>query len=307
MRHFKNLSLLSLCTFFIGAAHAPLALAQSKQVAQPAPSNAAYDRAPWWMRESVITQLGYVYSEVPANRANFSAEFLAVGDTAEKAQSKAIEQTRALNTALAKLGKDAVRISTAFTMRALYEQYRDKDGNKIENQRGDKIQSYQVSLNLSLEVRDMAVLERAYALVLAAAPTSSSAINFSLQPTNEQNSWLYNQAVKDARGRALGAASAAGASLLDVKVIDPTGRVCETDILGREKSYGPDLNANQVDYRMDTMAMAPPPPPAPAMMERSYAKGSVEHLEMMALKNPFIQTPPLNRIEARACVIYGIK
>jgi uncharacterized protein YggE len=133
-------------------------------VAQTAvPAASPYDRAPWWMKESVITQTGYVYTEVPANRANFSATFLTVADTAEKAQNLAIAQTKGLNQALDKLGKDKVRISTSFSMRALYEQYRDKNGNRIEDQRGDKIEKYQVSLNLSVEVRDTAQLEKAYA------------------------------------------------------------------------------------------------------------------------------------------------
>ena len=271
-------------------------------------SNSAYDRAPWWMRDSVITQTGFVYSEVPANRANFSATFLSVADTADKAQAKSIEQTKALNQALAKLGKDAVRVTTGFTMRALYEQYRDKDGNRIENQRGDKINGYEVSLNISLEVRDMSALERAYALVLAASPTQTSAIGFSLQPTNEMNTWLYNQAIKDARHRATDGAEAAGAHLGSVKVIDPTGRACQTDILARgaPETYGGILAEDvgsfpDKDVAESLQRIAPPPPPAPMAAMDAGAM-----LEAKALANPFIQTPPLQRMQATACVVYGL-
>jgi uncharacterized protein YggE len=256
------------------------------------------------MKESVITQTGFVFTEVPANRASFSATFLSVDDTAEKAQTKAIAQTKALNQALAKLGKDAVRVSTSFSMRALYEQYRDKNGNRVEDQRGDKINGYQVSLNLSIEVRDMTVLEKAYALVLAAAPTQTDSINFNLQPSNETNTWLYNEAIKDAHKRAGDATMSAGGRLGDIKVIDPTGRACETDILARAPDYAYDnMQANEVhrDYKESPMmAMAaPPPPPAPA-------PGTAEYLEAKALANPFIQTPPLQRLEAKACVVYGV-
>lgn len=281
--------------------------AQPAPAAPAAPANTtAYDRAPWWMKQSVITQTGFVYTEIPANRAYFSATFLSVDDTADKAQAKAIAQTKALNQTLAKLGKDAVRVSTGFSMRALYEQYRDKNGNRIEDQRGDKINGYEVSLRISLEVRDMSVLEKAYALVLAAAPTQTDSINFSLQPSNETNTWLYNEAIKDARKRATDAATSAGGRLGEIKVIDPTGRACQTDILARtpDGSYD-NMQANEVmdrqSYReapMAAMAMAaPPPPPAP---------GTAEYLEAKALANPFIQTPPLQRIEAKACVVYGI-
>jgi uncharacterized protein YggE len=283
--------------------------------AQPAPqapaapsapaNNTAYDRAPWWMKQSVITQTGFVFTEIPANRASFSATFLSVDDSAEKAQTKAIAQTKALNQALAKLGKDAVRVETSFSMRALYEQYRDKNGNRIEDQRGDKINGYEVSLRISLEVRDMSVLEKAYALVLAAAPTQADSISFSLQPSNETNTWLYNEAIKDAHKRAQDAATAAGGRLGDIKVIDPTGRACETDILARapEDTYDA-TQANEVEsrgYGNAAMAMAAPPPPV--MQPRESA---VDALEAKALANPFIQTPPLQRLEAKACVVYGV-
>ncbi|HTN41118.1 MAG TPA: SIMPL domain-containing protein [Asticcacaulis sp.] len=272
-----------------------------------APVASPYDRAPWWMKESVITQTGYVFTEVPANRASFSATFLTVADTAEKAQGLAIAQTKGLNQALDKLGKDKVRISTSFSMRALYEQYRDKSGNRIEDQRGDKIEKYQVSLNLSVEVRDTAQLEKAYALVLAAAPTSSTPINFSLQADNETNSWLYTEATKDAHARALQSAVAAGGKLGGIKVIDPTGRACETDILARAPDVGWDpTTAQEVMGGMSReYAVAKSPAPAPSAMA-DFAVGSAEYFEAKALQNPFIQTPPLQRLEAKSCVVYGL-
>ena len=272
-----------------------------------APQLSPYDRAPWWMKESVITQTGYVFTEIPANRASFSATFLTVADTAEKAQNLAIAQTKGLNQALDKLGKDKVRVSTSFSMRALYEQYRDKSGNRIEDQRGDKIEKYQVSLNLSVEVRDTAQLERAYALVLAAAPTSSTPIGFNLQPDNETNTWLYTEAVKDAHTRALQSAAAAGGKLGGIKVIDPTGRACETDILARGADNGWDPTmAQEVMVSGARKAYAPPPPPQPAPAMAGLALNSAEYLEAKALQNPFIQTPPLQRLEAKACVVYGL-
>jgi len=288
--------------------------AVAQQISAPV-AVAGYDRAPWWMKENVITQTGSVFSEVPANRANFSADFLSVDDTEAKAQAKAIAATRALSQALDKLGKDAVRVTTSFSMRALYEEYRDKNGNRIEDQRADKINGYQVSLDLSLEVRDMSVLEKAYALVLAASPTSTTNISFSLQPSNEMNTWIYTQAVKDARVRAEQAVEAAGGHLGAIKVIDPTGRACQTDILARAADGGPDgitaqdagafpdKSVGEALHRVAGVAVdrfsAPPPPPA-AMRDE-------EVLEDKALNNPFVQTPPLQRLDQTACVVYGVQ
>ena len=303
----NTLFLLSGCALLIaGAAGARPVHAQAAPVAPSAPVQASpYDKAPWWMREGVITQTGFVFTEIPANRANFSATFLTNADTVDKAQAKAIDQTRALQQALGKLGKDQVRVTTGFSMRALYEEYRDKNGNRIEDQRADKINGYQVSLTISVEIRDMAALEKAYALVLAATPSSASDINFSLQPSNETNTWLYNEAIKDAHMRATQGVDAAGARLGQVKVIDPTGRACQTDILARgaETNY----DEGQMDY-------APPPPPVvqarmtPPMDMAAPAPipGTAEYLEYQAMKNPFIQTPPLQRLTATACVVYGL-
>ena len=281
----------------------------SSAFAQAMPVNPSpYDRAPWWMKESVITQTGFVFTEVPANRAYFSATFLTVAPTAEKAQAKAIEQTRGLNQALAKLGNDKVRVTTGFSMRALYEQYKDKNGNRIEDQRGDKIENYQVSLNINVEVRDVAVLERAYALVLAAAPTSSTPVNFSLQADNATNTWLYNEAIKDARVRAGNAAASAGGKLGGIKVIDPTGRACETDILARTpEGSGDPTAAQEVQSRNFEAGYAMSPPPPAPVIASAGAVGSAEYLEAKALQNPFIQTPPLQRLEAKACVVYGVQ
>ncbi len=267
-----------------------------------------YDRAPWWMNQGVITQTGYVFAEVPANRATFSATFETNAETVDKAQAKAIDKTRALNQALDKLGKDAVRVTTSFSMRALYEEYRDKNGNRIEDQRADKINGYQVSLNLSLEVRDMAALEKAYALVLASSPSSASDIYFNLQPSNEQKTWLYTEAVKDAHARALAATEAAGGHVGAIKLIDPSGRACETDVLVPGAQNGSDgIMANEVMVTGMRKSMAPPPPPPPPPPPAPVmAMDAAGALEAQAMKNPFIQTPPLERLEAKACVIYGL-
>lgn len=268
-------------------------------LAQEAPS--AFDKAPWWIKTPVITQVGYVRTEVPANRAQFSASFLAVARTAEEAQGRAVNQTRALTEALKRLGTGKVQVNTGFAMRALYEQYRDKDGNRIENQRGDKIDSYQVTQTITVRVLDIAVLERAYALVLAASPTSTQPVHFTLEPENETKTWLYSEAVKDAARRAGLAATATASRLGAVKVIDPTGRACQTDILARgEPSDGEDQEAFTVQAMRSARPMAQAAPaPAPA-------GAGVAELEAKAAQNAFIQEPPLHTLTAQACVVYGL-
>ncbi|MFT4090056.1 MAG: SIMPL domain-containing protein [Asticcacaulis sp.] len=286
-------------SFIVAAGVSVLALPAAAQTVA-----SDFDKAPWWVKTPVITQVGYVRTEVPANRAQFSASFLAVGKTADQAQAKAVEQTRALTEALRRLGGDKVQVNTSFSMRALYEQYRDRDGNRIENERGDKIESYQVTLTVTVKVRDTSVLERAYALVLAASPTSSQQVYFTLEPENETKTWLYSEALKDAARRANLATAATGARLGPVKVIDPTGRACQTDVLARgQPTDGEDQDAYEV---VVSGARGRVPAPAPMAARMADAGSPVEQLEAKAAQNAFIQEPPLHVLTAQACVVYGL-
>lgn len=284
-------------TVVLGAAallSAPAALAQTKPVQTEA--------APWWAQTPVIAQTGYVVKEVEANRATFSVSFQVTAKTVEAAQAEAINRTQALTKLLRETGRDAVEVRTTFNMRVLYKQYRNKAGQRFEDQRADRIEAYQVTQVLSITVRDLSVLERAYALSLAASPTSSTPVRFSLKADNDLKSALLTEATADARLRAEGAASALGQSLGAVKLIDPTGRACRADIFGRapEEAGSEDEMIQVAGARkrsaVDYAAAPPPPPPSPE-----------EALEAKALQNTFLQNPPLLQKTAQACVVFELK
>lgn len=289
----------------------------SPVAAQTAPAvvGEQYVPEPWWMRDPVITSIGYVRVELPANRASFSASFQVVDHSAAKATEQASNKIRDLAAALQTLGADKVRIVTAFNTTPLYEQYRDKEGNMVDNQRADKIERYQVSAEVSIEVRDTTLLEQTYATVIAAKPTSTSSVDFRLDPENETKTALYTLAVKDARERARLAVDNAGGKLGAVKVIDPTARACQTDVLAGWPSYGQALphpttvSAATVGDVIVTgsrmahpgftsasplsVAAAPPPPP-----------GAELTAEALGMKLPI--EPPLQEMTAEACVVYGL-
>lgn len=257
-----------------------------------------YDPAPWWMRDPVIAATGQVELRLPANRASFDASFQAVKATAAEASAAATTQVRELSAVLLKFGTEKVRVETSLAITPLYDQYRDKDGNLITNARADKIERYQANINVSLDVRDVTVIERAYATVVAALPTSTSAVNFRLEPDNETRTELFKSAVADAARRARLAVEAAGTRLGAVKLIDPTGRACETDVLvagAPRDGAGPALA--DVEAR-PVMAMAPPPSP------RAYREQA--SLEERAAALQLTLQPPVQSLEARACVVYGL-
>ena len=296
------------------------AVAHAVAAAGPAPAQAqaftvqppAYDPAPWWMREPVIVSPGQVRAEVRANRASFGAAFEVVDRSVADATRQAGERVRALAQALGADGPEAVRVETTFATRPLYAQYRDKDGNLQTNERDDKIDRYAVTATVRLEVRDVARLERAYAAVIAARPSSVQPVYFRLEPDNALNDAMFAEAVKDAARRARSAAADAGARLGAVRLIDPTGRACQTDVLvaGAPRSYGAPGQPTDVSdvvvtavRRAQSLERADlPPPPMAAPPAAAPSVGSAAGGEPVLLP----LQPPLETLQREACEVYAL-
>ncbi|MFJ6025679.1 SIMPL domain-containing protein [Brevundimonas sp. NPDC092305] len=287
------------CFLLLLAAPAP-AFAQTP----PATIGERYVPAPWWMRDPVIASIGNVRTQVAANRAGFSASFLSVDRSAADASRKAADQIRALSQSLAGYGADKVRVETTLTTRALYDQYRDENGVLRDNVRADRIERYQADATVSITVRDTALLERVYATVVATQPTSIGQVWFNLEPDNVLKTWLQGEAVKDAANRARAAAGNAGATLGAVKVIDPTGRACQTDVLAGWPSYGGASLPTDVivtGSRAEAAAYGPPPPPPPAAPP---PPGAPTEAQIEAAR--LTLQPPLRELTDQACVVYGL-
>ena len=255
-----------------------------------------FDTAPWWMAQPIIASTGYVRTELPANRASFTASFQSIERTSADATRAAADKVRALGQTLRAFGADKVRIETTFTTQPLFEQYRDKEGNLINNQRADKIERYQVSANVSVEIRSVVLVERAYAAVVAAGPSSTGPVEFELKADNETNTQLFRSAVVDASQRARLAAEATGAHLGPVRLIDPTGRACQTDVLVAGATPEAALTVTPTEV--------PPVPlaaPAPAMASSAaQSVGQVTETPLLPLQ------PPLRELTNSACVTYAL-
>ncbi len=293
------------------AATAPVVGLPAAATAQtpPATIGERYVPAPWWMRDPVIASVGHVRTEIPANRAGFSAAFQSVDRTAADASRKAADQVRALSQALAAYGVDKVRVETTLSTRPLYDQYRDEAGVLRDNIRADRIERYQADATVTVTIRDVAVLERVYATVVASQPTSIGQVWFNLQPDNATKTWLQGEAVKDAARRAREAASNAGGSLGGVRVIDPTGRACQTDVLAGWPSYSSggslatDVDANfgsRMEQNFAPPPPAPPPPPPPPPPGGAAPSEAQIEAARLALQ------PPLRELTDQACVVYAL-
>ena len=279
------------------------AAAQAQVPAGAAPADARrYGPAPWWMRDPIIASTGRVELIIPANRAGFSATFQSVQRDLPAATREAAAKVRQLGQALAAFGPDKVQVQITFSTRPLYEQYRDRTGTVQENQRADQIERYQVDAQVTVLVRDVSLLERVYATVLAAGPVATNPVYFSLEPTNETRSDLARRAVEDATRRGRQAAEAAGGHLGALRLIDPTGRACQTDVLvaGAPQS-GPDNEVATMEYgRASADASPAPPPPPPPPPPPGDRTGMTPEQMQVPLQ------PPLQSLQDSACVIFSL-
>jgi hypothetical protein len=291
---------------FLSTPVALFAAAPAMAQTPPATIGQQYVPAPWWMRDPVIASIGYVRVELQANRAGFSATFQVVDRSVADASRKAADQVRALSQTLAAYGVEKVRVETSLSTQPLYDQYRDENGILRDNTRADRIERYQAQATVSLSVRDVALLERIYATVVASQPNSIGQVYFSLEPDNVAKTNLAAAAMRDARARAEAATQNAGATLGSVRVIDPTGRACETDVLAGWPSYGSGASqATTVDdyavtgSRVMAYAPPPPPPPPPPAPGQTPTEAQIEAARL-ALQ------PPLQVLTDKACVVYGL-
>ncbi len=269
----------------------------------PAELGQRFVPAPWWLRDPVVIAIGSVRTEVPANRAHFTARFSAVERTAAEASTAAAKRARDLDAALRGLGAERVRLTTTFATRPLYDQYRTKEGTLVDNVRGDKIDRYEVTANVAIEVRDMAALERAYRTVVAAKPSGIDAVYFALEPDNGLKTWLATESIRDAARRARLSVEASGGRVGAPKIVDPTGGVCQTPIFAGWPSYvggtSPTTVAAPASFRNFAPAPPPPPPPAPAVPSGSALDAAADAVQVTL-------QPPLRTLEQTACVVYAL-
>jgi uncharacterized protein len=271
-------------------------------VTLPQPPSRVYDLAPWWMDKPVIPAIGYVTTEVPANRATLAATYDAVDRDVAAATKAAATKAKAISGALQAYGADKVRVETRFTITPLYEQYREKNGAMVDNERADKIDRYQVSIQFTVEIRDMRLVEPVYAVMMAAKPSQSQSPGFRLEVSDEVRTEMFKLAVGDARKRADQAAAAAGTRVGAVKLIDPTARGCETDELLALAGRGYDQIA---------------PRPVPSLRAAMAPQGEIQELIVTSqrkaaeagLRPEDLQLPvqpPMEQLTGKACVIYSL-
>ncbi|MEZ5947263.1 MAG: SIMPL domain-containing protein [Hyphomonas sp.] len=254
---------------------------------------------PYWTRMPVIEAIGRANMQVAPNRASFSVTYLETDKKADEAMKLAVQRGKISYDAIKKIAGDKAIVTSSVSVQPYYEQYRDKDGNKVENDRADKVAGYEARVSLNVLVEDVAIAGKARAGALALGPESSTALSTYLEATTEMNRAAYEAAVKDGAARAKATAEAASTKLGKLLAVQEGGGPC----LGRWSTN----SGSDDSYYRDEMAYAaapPPPPPAPVasgMVGRQQVTISQADIDALDL-------PSDNRkqtISSSVCMIYA--
>lgn len=259
---------------------------------------------PYWTRVPVIEVLGRANLEVPPNRASFSVTYLETDRDSKKAMQLAVDRGRLAYDTIKKTAGNNAIIQSSVNVTALYEQYRDKDGNRIDNERSDKIRAYEARVTLNITVEDVSKAGQARAGALALGPENSTGLSTYLEQTTEMIRAAYEASVADAAARAAATASASGARLGKLMVVQEGGGPC----LGTWSSM------SGSDYSYARAAPPPPPPPPPAPMAREAISLTAGRIGSQTVTITQADIDALNlptddrkqKISSSVCMIYAI-
>ncbi len=257
---------------------------------------------PYWTRVPVIEAIGRANMEVAPNRANFSVTYLETDKDSKDAMRLAVERGRLAYDTIKKTAGETAIIQSSVNVTALFEQYRDKDGNRIDDQRSDKIRAYEARVTLNVTVEDVSKAGPARAGALALGPENSTGLSTYLERTTEMNLAAYEAAVVDAAARAAATAKASGARLGKLMVVQEGGGPC----LGNWSSMA---GSDDDYYRAVAAPPPPPPPPPPPMALSSGVIGgqtvTITQADIDALNLPTDDAS--QQISSSVCMIYAIE
>lgn len=262
---------------------------------------------PYWTKQPVIEALGRAKLQVPPNRARFSVEFRETNTKAGDAMQAAVERARIAYDAIKAAARDAARVKTSISIEPYYKQYRDRSGERIEDERADKVEGYAAEISLNVTMLDVNKAGEARAAALALEPEYSSELDVFLERTAEINRTAYEAAVNDAALRAKASARATGAKLGRLMVLQEGNGPC----LGKWSSPpGRILSFNDV---ADALAETPSFGKGMSEKEKIIVTGSrlkngkeitITQADIDALNLPSDYTP--QTVTARVCAVYAI-
>ncbi len=207
----------SLCFIIASALFPQLVLAQTQNVRNIAAGsdNPPYAAVrPYWVDRPIIEIIGRAEKKVMPNRAEFSIVYKEVASDSDEATAKLTERVRpGIDKVRAMIGNKG-GVNATYDREILYQQYRDKDGNRIDNEREDKIDKYVAIWRIKIELSDLNLIAPVRAELIAIGNAEiRDGIEYSLEPTPSMAREIRTMAMNDGLEMAKTVANAHGKTL----------------------------------------------------------------------------------------------
>ena len=226
---------------------------------------------PYWWDRPVVEGLGRAIIEVAPNRARFDLAFVETDAKSDEAMKKAVQRSKIAYDAIKKVAGDKARVTTSVNVNAYYKQYRDKEGTVQTNQRADQVEGYEARVSMTVLLTDPSLAGRARAAALALGPQDMNPIYIFLEQTTEMQRRALDEAAKDARARAQLSATAAGARLGDLLVVQEGSDSCMGGWSSGQVARV--LGGDNYNYSANAPYPPPPPPPPSAAVAGRFGSG----------------------------------
>jgi len=173
----------------------------------------SYFERPYWVDRGVIEVIGRARLEVAPARAEFTVTFRDVKSDNREAMMAASDRARLAAAAIRSRGGDSVSVTSRADISPIFAQYRNREGERVENERADQIDNYVVSVTLRVVVRDTTKASNVRAAAMAVGPEDASELDYSGDNSMETQRRAFAAAVEDAAERARISAQHTGAVL----------------------------------------------------------------------------------------------
>lgn len=252
---------------------------------------------PYWTRAPVIEALGRAELEIAPNTATFSVTFIETGRDASNAMTKSVERAKRAYEAIKRTGGTQTIAESSVEVDPYYEQYKDEDGDLVENERPDKIRGYVARAGIDVEVNgDLELAGKVRAAALAGGPEESTTLDISTKVSAAAQRAAYKAAVADAASRAKDSAEAAGSTLGELLVIQEGSSPClgrwSRSAIGRVSAD--EYSSDSEERRVSTVTVT-----ASKLAAAAISDAEIESLDLPS----DIRT---DTITASACLIYAV-
>lgn len=158
---------------------------------------------PYWIDKPVIEVIGRSNVQFDPNIASMNFTIQEINEDADKGLILLNKRSKPAFEKVKELIGENGKISISYSRSAIYEQYRDKEGNKKNNTRDDKVENYVLAYRIYVSTDKIENIPIIKAEIMAIGNTIQEGnTDFQFLPSTEQSRLVFKAAVVDAKERA---------------------------------------------------------------------------------------------------------